>query len=110
MLLAMRSDHSVEKGPAMSKSSRRLWILRSAAVTFISVIVVGLQTMSIARQSLSGGNLRVSTHDLVPSDQFSANASPRDVLQQNEPSIAVHPTNPNLVAVGMNDVRALALS
>jgi hypothetical protein len=110
MLLAIRSDQSVEKGRTMSKSSRGLWILRSAAVTFISVIVVGLQTTSNARQSLSGSNVRVSTHDLVASDAFSANTTPRDVLQQNEPSIAVHPTNPNLVAVGMNDVRTLALS
>jgi len=32
------------------------------------------------------------------------------VFQQNEPSLAVHPTNENLIAVGMNDVRTLSVS
>ena len=61
-------------------------------------------------QSLSGANVRVSTHDFFPADPFFAASGPPDVLQQNEPSIAVHPAFPNLIAVGMNDVRTLAIS
>ena len=61
--------------------------------------------------TLSGGNVRVSTHDFFPGDQFFSEVGPpADVLQQNEPSIAVHPTNSQLIAVGMNDVRTLAVS
>jgi hypothetical protein len=61
--------------------------------------------------TLSGGNVRVSTHDLFPADPFFAEVGPpADVLQQNEPSIAVHPSNLQLIAVGMNDVRTLAVS
>src|SRR5262245_12798587 len=61
--------------------------------------------------TLSRGNVRVSTHDLFPGDQFFSEVGPpADVLQQNEPSIAVHPANSQLIAVGMNDVRTLAVS
>src|SRR5215510_9320932 len=59
----------------------------------------------------SGKNIRVSTHDLFPADPFFSEVGPpADVLQQNEPSIAVHPANAQLIAVGMNDVRTLAIS
>ena len=68
-------------------------------------------TAILARaQSLSGANVRVSTHDFFPTDPFFAPSGPPDVLQQNEPSIAVHPSFPNLISVGMNDVRTLAVS
>jgi hypothetical protein len=61
--------------------------------------------------ALSGKNVRVSTHDFFPADPFFSEVGPpADVLQQNEPSIAVHPANSQLIAVGMNDVRALAVS
>jgi hypothetical protein len=58
--------------------------------------------------TLSGGNIRVSTHDFFPADPFSSEIGPpADVLQQNEPSIAIHPTNSKLIAVGMNDSRTV---
>src|SRR5262249_48266785 len=61
--------------------------------------------------SQSGRNVRVSTHDFFPADPFFSEVGPpADVLQQNEPSIAVHPSNSRLIAVGMNDVRTLAIS
>src|SRR3989442_5017249 len=61
--------------------------------------------------ALSGKNVRVSTHDFFPADSFFSEVGPpADVLQQNEPSIAVHPANSQLIAVGMNDVRTLAVS
>lgn len=67
-------------------------------------------TAALEAQSLAGSNVRVSTHDLITTDAYAAPAGPPDVLQQNEPSVAVHPTNPDLIAVGMNDVRTLAVS
>ena len=65
---------------------------------------------SVAAQSLTGPNVRVSTHDFFPADPFFSSTGAPDVLQQNEPSIAVHPQTPTLIAVGMNDVRTLAIS
>jgi hypothetical protein len=64
----------------------------------------------VAAQSLTGPNVRVSTHDFFPADPFFSATGAPDVLQQNEPSIAVHPQTPKLIAVGMNDVRTLAIS
>jgi hypothetical protein len=59
----------------------------------------------------AGADVRLSTHDLITSDAFvSSVGGPADVLQQNEPHIAIHPTNPSLLAVGMNDVRTLGVS
>src|SRR5215213_2604999 len=59
----------------------------------------------------AGADVRVSTHDLITSDAFASSVGgPADVLQQNEPHIAVHPTNASLLAVGMNDVRTLGVS
>ena len=59
----------------------------------------------------AGTDVRVSTHDLITTDAYASSVGgPPDVLQQNEPSIAVHPANSNLVAVGMNDVRTLGVS
>ena len=51
----------------------------------------------------------MSTHDFFPNDSFVSPTGAPDVLQQNEP-FAVHPLNRNLIAVGMNDVRTLAIS
>src|SRR6185503_4593518 len=64
----------------------------------------------VAAQSLTGPNVRVSTHYFFPADPFFSATGAPDVLQQNEPSIAVHPQTPALIAVGMNDVRTLAIS
>jgi hypothetical protein len=74
------------------------------------VSVAVLLVASVAAAASAGTDVRVSTHDLVPSDPYVASSGPPDVLQQNEPSIAVHPANASLLAVGMNDVRTLSLS
>ena len=59
----------------------------------------------------AGFDVRVSTHDLITNDVFASSVGgPADVLQQNEPHIAIHPTNTSLLAVGMNDVRTLGVS
>jgi hypothetical protein len=59
----------------------------------------------------AGSDVRVTTHDLITTDAYASSVGgPADVLQQNEPSIAVHPTKANLVAIGMNDVRTLGIS
>ena len=94
----------------MSNSRGAHWIQRLLALSLVAAVVALMSSQSSARQSLSGANLRVSTQDLDPSDALVGSPGPPDVLQQNEPSIAVHPTNANLVAVGMNDVRTLSLS
>lgn len=61
--------------------------------------------------SLSGTNVRVSNTDFFPGDPYaSVVGPPADVFQQNEPHIVRHPTNPNILAVGMNDVRTLSVS
>ncbi len=78
----------------------------------IALICAGRPDRSTAGAdpTLAGGNVRVSTHDFFPSDPFFSATGAPDVLQQNEPSIAVHRLNPDLIAVGMNDVRTLAIS
>lgn len=86
----------------------RKWHVSAVASTLTVVALVPL--VMVAAPVLSGPNLRVSTHDFFPADPFVAGSGPADVLQQNEPSIAVHPFNPNLIAVGMNDVRTLSVS
>jgi hypothetical protein len=58
----------------------------------------------------AGTDVRVTTHDIITTDPFQSAAPPTDVLQQNEPSIAVHPANANVIAVGMNDVRTVGIS
>jgi len=74
-----------------------------------ALVAVGVLA-SVAAAAAAGIDARVSTHDLVPSDSYAASTGVPDVFQQNEPPIAVHPTNSSVLAVGMNDVRTLALS
>jgi hypothetical protein len=77
--------------------------------TGIVALVAARVGPAAAGPMLVGGNIRVSTHDFFPFDPFfSEIGPPPDVLQQNEPHIAVHPSNAGLMAVGMNDVRTLA--
>lgn len=99
-----------------------LWSLtlgerRTRLVLLVGLVLVALSPLvpvpadSGSGPSLVGRNVRMSTHDLIAGDEFASQVGgPADVLQQNEPSIAVHPTNPNLIAVGMNDVRTLGIS
>jgi hypothetical protein len=74
-------------------------------------IVLALALATGVAAATAGADVRVSTHDLITSDAFvSSVGGPPDVLQQNEPHIAIHPTNSSLLAVGMNDVRTLGIS
>src|SRR4029450_2834409 len=78
---------------------------RAGAGAVALVLVTGVAAAT------AGTDIRVSTHDLITSDPFvSSVGGPPDVLQQNEPHIALHPTKPSLLAVGMNDVRTLSVS
>jgi hypothetical protein len=72
------------------------------------VVVAAMPTSSSAATASS--DTRVTTHDIITTDAYGSPTPPTDVLQQNEPSIAVHPTNPNIIAVGVNDVRTLGIS
>jgi hypothetical protein len=82
---------------------RALYVCGAAALALVLAGTVAAAT--------AGTDVRVSTHDLITSDAYvSSVGGPTDVLQQNEPSITVHPANANLVAVGMNDVRTLGVS
>jgi hypothetical protein len=76
-----------------------------------AAVLVALVVVFAAAAATQGPDVRVSSTDLITSDAFaSAVGGPADVLQQNEPSITVHPANSNLLAVGMNDVRTLGVS
>ena len=82
---------------------RVLHLAGGAAIALVLATAVAAAT--------AGADVRVSTHDLITTDAFASSVGgPADVLQQNEPHIALHPTNPALVAVGMNDVRTLGVS
>jgi hypothetical protein len=90
-------------------------ILRAQPLLLIALVVASVFAVRSDGSAgdgpaLTGGNVRVSTHDFFPNDPFFSPTGAPDVLQQNEPSVAVHPLNPNLIAVGMNDVRTLAIS
>jgi hypothetical protein len=76
----------------------------------VGVLVAAALLVSAAAAATAGTDVRVSTHDLITSDPYVASSGPPDVLQQNEPSVAVHPSNASLLAVGMNDVRTLGVS
>src|SRR5215216_3988123 len=72
------------------------------------LLVAGAATSSSA--ATAGTDTRVTTHDIITTDAYGSPTPPTDVLQQNEPSIAVHPANANIIAVGVNDVRTLGIS
>jgi hypothetical protein len=77
----------------------------------LAASLVALAIVSGVAAATQGTDVRVSNTDLITGDQFaSAVGAPSDVLQQNEPSITLHPTNASLLAVGMNDVRTLGVS
>ena len=90
-------------------------ILRAQPMVLIALVIASILAVRSdggagAGPTLMGQNVRVSTHDFFPNDSFFSPTGAPDVLQQNEPSVAVHPLNRNLIAVGMNDVRTLAIS
>jgi hypothetical protein len=91
-----------------SRARGMAWLIGLAIVAF----TVGLIPYVFAADPpiLAGANVRVSTHDFFPGDAFTASSGPPDVFQQNEPSIALDPTNPLLIAVGMNDSRTVPVS
>lgn len=81
---------------------RVFYLAGAAALTLVLATAVAAATQHT--------DVRVSTHDLITTDAFVSAVGAPDVLQQNEPHIAIHPTNANLLAVGMNDVRTLGVS
>src|SRR5512132_2005135 len=85
--------------------------MRRRALFACGAAALALVLAGAVAAARSGTDVRVSTHDLITTDAYASSVGgPPDVLQQNEPHIAIHPTNPNLVAVGMNDVRTLGVS
>jgi hypothetical protein len=81
-------------------------VLRVAAAATLSLVLAAAVSAATA-----GTDVRVSTHDLITTDAYASSVGgPPDVLQQNEPHIALHPTNERLLAVGMNDVRTLGVA
>src|SRR5512132_4572804 len=88
---------------------RRKAKLRYAWIAGLAVLVVAAMAPGSLAATASR-DVRVTTHDLITTDPFGSATPPTDVLQQNEPSIAVHPANANIIAVGVNDVRTLGIS
>jgi hypothetical protein len=85
--------------------------MRRGALYLGAAAALALVVASVVAAATGGADVRVSTHDLIASDPFVSNVGgPPDVLQQNEPHIAIHPANSDVVAVGMNDVRTLGVS
>jgi hypothetical protein len=81
-------------------------VLHLAGVGAVALILV-----TGVAAATAGADVRVSTHDLITSDPFASSVGgPPDVLQQNEPHIALNPTNVSFLAIGMNDVRTLGVS
>jgi hypothetical protein len=74
------------------------------------VFIVLATVAAVSTAATAGSDVRVTTHDLITTDPYGSASAPTDVLQQNEPSIAVQPGHPNVIAVGMNDVRTLGVS
>jgi hypothetical protein len=88
---------------------RRKAKLRYAWIAGLAVLVMAAMAPGSLAATASR-DVRVTTHDLITTDPFGSATPPTDVLQQNEPSIAVHPANANIIAVGVNDVRTLGIS
>lgn len=88
---------------------RRRAKLRYAWIAGLAVLLVAAMAPGSLAATASR-DVRVTTHDLITTDPFGSATPPTDVLQQNEPSIAVHPANANIIAVGVNDVRTLGIS
>jgi BNR/Asp-box repeat len=85
--------------------------MKRRALYLVGGAVLSLVVASGVAAATAGIDVRVSTHDLITSDPyFSTVGGAPDVLQQNEPHIALHPTKSTLLAVGMNDVRTLGVS
>jgi hypothetical protein len=85
--------------------------MRRRALFVCAASALALAIAGAVAAATAGPDVRVSTHDLITTDPYASSVGgPADVLQQNEPSITVHPANANLVAVGMNDVRTLGVS
>jgi len=80
-----------------------VWI--SGLAVLVAAVVVAVSSAATA-----GSDTRVTTHDIITTDPYGSATPPTDVLQQNEPSIAVHPANADVIAVGVNDVRTLGIS
>ena len=87
---------------------RRKWT-RSVSISGLAALAVAV-LVAVASAATAGSDTRVTTHDIITTDPFGSATPPTDVLQQNEPSIAVHPANANVIAVGVNDVRTLGVS
>jgi len=97
-----------KSGVAVALKRIAVWVVFPASVTVLIAAVT--QGAPPSGPSLAGRNVRVSTHDFFPGDPYFSETGPPDVLQQNEPSVAFQPSNPNLIAVGMNDTRTLSVS
>src|SRR2546422_5520729 len=73
-------------------------------------VLVAAVVVAVSSAATAGSDTRVTTHDIITTDPYGSATPPTDVLQQNEPSIAVHPGNADVIAVGVNDVRTLGIS
>ena len=82
---------------------------RNGLIITLAMLSVGV-VAAVSAGATAGTDVRVTTHDIITTDPYGSATPPTDVLQQNEPSIAVHPANANVIAVGMNDVRTLGVS
>jgi hypothetical protein len=73
-------------------------------------VLVVAAVAAVSSAATESSDTRVTTHDIITTDPFGSATPPTDVLQQNEPSNAVHPANANVVAVGVNGVRTVGIS
>jgi hypothetical protein len=78
-------------------------------ISALAVLVVAV-VAAVSSAATEGSDTRVTTHDIISTDPFGSATPPTDVLQQNEPSIAIHPANADVIAVGVNDVRTVGIS
>lgn len=86
---------------------------RLAPLGFVGLAISLILSLALlaAASTLSGSNVRVTTEDIITSDAYASSVGgPPDVLQQNEPHVAISPLNSSIVAVGVNDVRTLGVS